>query len=145
MRTKFHNTTSFMIINACIFTVRYVTHFIPGISLFIVCLHEEIDDGFAFLLFAGYKLWFPLFQDVSLAKVNPNRMLLESPIAKPPASDHPKCEDLAVTSGRWSPTRNELHGFPSQKRSEYVTEFVNDMCSPGVVSYCHKKFFAYSE
>ena len=42
-------------------------------------------------------------------------------------------------------TRIELHGFPSQKRSEYVTEFVNDMCSPGVVSYCHKKFFAYSE
>ena len=79
-----------MIINACIFTVHCVTHFISGISLFIVCLHEEIDDGFAFLLFARYKLWFPLLQDVSLAKVNPNRMLLESPIAKPPASDHPK-------------------------------------------------------
>ena len=31
-------------------TVRYVTHFIPGISLVIVCLGEEIDDDFAFLV-----------------------------------------------------------------------------------------------
>ena len=63
--------------------------------IFIVCLHKEIDDGFAFLLFARYKLWFPVFQDVSLAKKNPYR-LLGSPTAKPPVSDHPKCEDLVV-------------------------------------------------
>ena len=73
-----------MIINVFIITVRYVTHFIPGISLFIVCLNEEIGDGFAFLLFTRYKLWFPVFQDVSLTNANPNRMLLESRIAKPP-------------------------------------------------------------
>ena len=48
----FHNTTSSMVINACIILVRYVTHFIPRISVLIVCLDKEIDDGFTFLLFA---------------------------------------------------------------------------------------------
>ena len=110
----FHNTMSFMLINACIIIVRYVTHFIQsGISLLIVCLHEEIDDSFAFLLLARYKLWFPVLQDVSLAKINPNRMLLESAIAKPPESHHPEYEDLAVASGRWSLTRIEPQGVPS--------------------------------
>ena len=65
----FHNTMSSMVINACIITVRYVTHFIPRISVLIVCLDKKIDDGFTFLLFARYKLWFLVFQelqDVSL-------------------------------------------------------------------------------
>ena len=65
----FHNTMSSMVINACIIIVRYVTHFIPRISVLIVCLDKEIDDGFTFLLFARYKLWFLVFQelqDVSL-------------------------------------------------------------------------------
>ena len=120
LRNIFHNTTSFMIINACIITVRYVTHFVPGISLFKVCLYEEIDDGFAFLLFARYKLWFPVFQDVSLENANQNRVLLESRIAKPPVSDHPKCEDLVVAYGRWSLTRIEPQGITSYKRTEYI-------------------------
>ena len=59
----FHNTTSSMVINACIITVCYDTHFIPRISVLIVCLDKEIDDGFTFLLFAGYKFWFLVFQD----------------------------------------------------------------------------------
>ena len=59
----FHNTTSSMVINACIIAVRYVTYFIPKISVLIVCLDKEIDDGFTFLLFARYKLWFLVFQD----------------------------------------------------------------------------------
>ena len=59
----FHSTTSSMVINACIIIVRYVTHFFPRISVLIVCLDKEIDDGFTFLLFARYKLWFLVFQD----------------------------------------------------------------------------------
>ena len=38
--------SSSMVINACIIIVRYVTHFIPRISVLTVCLDKEIDDGF---------------------------------------------------------------------------------------------------
>ena len=44
---------------------------------------------------------------------------------EPSVSYHPKCEDLVITYGRWSLTRNRITGVSSEKMSGYIS-FMED-------------------